>query len=422
MDTYPPPQNKQTATKNIAASSVSADSAAASNQSTDSTATPTGGTAAGVDCSSQSAKPAQTVQGATATGGEATAGDSAAGGVMSSEELYAHLNLVSRSFAITIPFMKQPLRDQVALAYLLCRIVDTVEDDALAPINDKITWLSDFSFLADDEFADEDVLHGLKLRAVELTSLGGSAPDDIKLVVDLERAVHLLQSYDKDVQEVVCHAVAILAHGMATSLRQKREHEEISSLDDVDNYCYSVAGVVGEMLAELFCLSDRAAPKKELLELSVSFGEGLQLTNILRDRAKDAERGASFLPPAKDDEAESVLEYVAITQGHLDDAIKFISLLPARSSFGVRMFCLTNVAMAMVLLRQVAHRPLDPKCNYKLKRSQVKHLFLLCRMAARSNRAVRALSFALSLGMKSQRRSARQLRDKVSLWDHSSTN
>lgn len=416
MDTYPPPQNKQTDSNNFGASKVS---------------TATSFTARGRDFSARTKSERARASGAAAAAATGAAMAAPVAGVweqgddkarvMSTKELYAHLNLVSRSFAITIPFMKQPLRDQVALAYLLCRIVDTVEDDAQAPINDKITWLSDFSFLSDDEFADEDVLRGLKVRALELIK-NGSALDDIKLVSDLEPAVHLLQSYPKDVQEVICHAAAILAHGMATSLRNKREHEEISSLDDVDNYCYSVAGVVGEMLSELFCLNDRGANKKELLELAVSFGEGLQLTNILRDRAKDAQRGASFLPPAKDNEAESVLEYVAITQGHLDDAIKFITLLPAKTSSGVRLFCLTNVAMAMVLLRQVSRHPLDPKCNYKIKRSQVKRLFLLCKMASRSNRAVRALALVLSLGMKRERRSARQLRDKVSLWDHSSTN
>lgn len=340
---------------------------------------------------------------------------------LSNDELYEHLTRVSRSFAITIPFLKQPLRDQVALAYLICRIVDTVEDDAAAALNDKISWLSDFSFFADDEFADEDVLQGLKRRALDITKAGSQA-DYIKLVNDLERTVHLLQSYDDEVQEVVCHAVAILAHGMVVTLRKKRENEEISTLDDVDNYCYSVAGVVGEMLAELFCLYDHKANKKELLELAVSFGEGLQLTNILRDRAQDAERGVTFLPQIKDNTADSVLEFVALTQGHLDDAIKFICKLPARTSSGVRMFCLTNVAMAMFLLRQVSRNPLDPHCDYKISRPQVKRLFLLCRLAVRSNNAVSALGFALSLGMKAQHRSARHLRDKVSLWDHSSTN
>lgn len=339
--------------------------------------------------------------------------------LLSKEEIYAHLNKVSRSFAITIPLMPEPLKEYIALAYLMCRIVDTVEDDALANTVDKITWLSDFSFLAGGDFADLDVLVALKERALELTKAGSSG-DDVKLIEDLDKAVNLLLSYDEQVQEILCRALSIMSHGMASFLRKSIDDDEeekgIRNLDDVDNYCYFVAGVVGEMLAELFTLVDKSADKKELLDLSVSFGEGLQLTNILRDRAKDLQRGVSFLPAH---EEEDVLGYVALTAGHLSDAINFICSLDPKSCSGVRLFCLTNVVMAMYLLRQIASEPMDKQCNYKISRSKLKRLFLWCRLANRSNLGVRALAFSLSVGMRTQRRSVRQLRDKVSIWDHS---
>ena len=41
-----------------------------------------------------------------------------------------HLQLVSRTFALTIPMLGNPLADWVGLAYLVCRTLDTVEDDA----------------------------------------------------------------------------------------------------------------------------------------------------------------------------------------------------------------------------------------------------------------------------------------------------
>ena len=342
---------------------------------------------------------------------------SSSGPVLSQSALYDHLKKVSRSFALTIPLMPAPLRDYISLAYLICRIVDTVEDDAQASTVDKITWLSDFSFLAGDEFEQHDVLLGLRQRALELTQ-AGSNENDVALIADLERAINLLLSFPEEVKEVICHGVAILGHGMASAQRKSLEEAQIINLDDVDNYCYFVAGVVGEMLAELFSLSDKKADKKDLMELAVSFGEGLQLTNILRDRAKDSERGVTFLPASSRDE---VLDYVALTQGHLDDAIDFICTLSPKESAGVRLFCLTNVAMAMYLLRKVARNPLDPECNYKISRANTKRLFILCRLAVRANWSVHALSLVLSLGMKSARRSARQLRDKVSIWDHSST-
>jgi len=44
------------------------------------------------------------------------------------------LDAVSRSFALCIPQLEPPFRDHVALAYLLMRVLDTVED---APFADK---------------------------------------------------------------------------------------------------------------------------------------------------------------------------------------------------------------------------------------------------------------------------------------------
>ena len=381
-----------------ASAAVSADAAAAQSASAGSASAGSAGSAAG----------RASAEGETVISSE----------VLSVELMYEHLNKVSRSFALTIPLIPNPLRDCISLAYLLCRVVDTVEDDARAPLVDRITWLSDFSFLSGSDFADLDVLLALKKRALELTSTGGSAADDIELLKVMDKAVNLLLSYDEEIQAVLCRALSIMSHGMSSNLR-RRLHEAnhtVSDLDEVDSYCYFVAGVVGEMLAELFVLHDREVDKKELLELAVSFGEGLQLTNILRDRARDATRGVSFIPASSEEE---VLEYVAITEGHLSDAIAFICSLSKKESAGVRLFCFTNVVMALYLLRQIASRPMDPECDYRISHSMLRRLLLLSRLAVRSNLGVRLLSMALTLGMRSQKRSVRQLRDKVSIWDHS---
>lgn len=335
---------------------------------------------------------------------------------LTSQELYSHLNKVSRSFAVTIPMLPQPLRDHVSLSYLLCRIVDTVEDDDKAELSDRITWLSDMSFLAGEEFSDLSVLERLSERALEITCKS-SAADDVALVKDTIRAVALLQTFDEEVRKIICHGVSILSFGMSSSLRRRQAGDRINSLDDVDNYCYFAAGVVGELLSELFAVECGNVDRRSLMELAVSFGEGLQLTNILRDRAKDSLRGVHFMPAAYD--GDSVLEYVAITQGHLDDAVEFICTLPAKKCRGIRQFCLTNVMMARYILRQIAAKPLDPDCNYRISRLCAGRIFMLCRLCAGSDTGVRILNLMLSFGMKKQHRNARQLRDRVSIWDHS---
>ncbi len=67
---------------------------------------------------------------------------------------------------------------------------------------------------------------------------------------------------------------------------------------DLDDYCYYVAGVVGEMLTDLFCdySADIAGRRPALNALAASFAQGLQMTNILKDVWEDRSRGACWLP------------------------------------------------------------------------------------------------------------------------------
>ena len=77
-----------------------------------------------------------------------------------------------------------------------------------------------------------------------------------------------------------------------------RQPTGLDDLAQLDRYCYHVAGVVGEMLTELFCdySSEIGERREELHALSVSFGQGLQMTNILKDVWEDHRRGACWLP------------------------------------------------------------------------------------------------------------------------------
>ena len=54
------------------------------------------------------------------------------------------LEKVSRSFALTIPQLPLPLNQPVANAYLLCRIVDTIEDEAGLTIDQKEHFFHEF--------------------------------------------------------------------------------------------------------------------------------------------------------------------------------------------------------------------------------------------------------------------------------------
>jgi 15-cis-phytoene synthase len=63
--------------------------------------------------------------------------------------------------------------------------------------------------------------------------------------------------------------------------------------DDLEEYCYRVAGAVGLICIQVFGYQNLSA-RQYAVELGLAF----QLTNILRDVAEDAQRGRIYLPRA----------------------------------------------------------------------------------------------------------------------------
>lgn len=70
-----------------------------------------------------------------------------------------------------------------------------------------------------------------------------------------------------------------------------REPVAIETYNELEDYCYYVASVVGLMMCPLFGLTD-----KEALPRAVDMGVAMQLTNILRDVREDAAIGRRYLP------------------------------------------------------------------------------------------------------------------------------
>lgn len=78
-----------------------------------------------------------------------------------------------------------------------------------------------------------------------------------------------------------------LLRGMEMDLQKNR----YLTFDDLQLYCYRVASTVGLMCIEIFGYKHRSAK-----DFAINLGIALQLTNILRDVKKDAEKGRIYLP------------------------------------------------------------------------------------------------------------------------------
>jgi farnesyl-diphosphate farnesyltransferase len=173
---------------------------------------------------------------------------------------------------------------------------------------------------------------------------------------------------------------------------------------DLDDYCYYVAGVVGEMLTELFCdySAEIAQQRASLQSLAASFAQGLQMTNILKDVWEDRSRGACWLPqevftrhgidlehlsPGQYDArfGASMAELIGVAHAHLRNALAFTLLIPAKET-GIRRFCLWAVGLAVLTLRKIYHNPQFTRgSQVKVSRTAVAMTRLLTNLAVHSN-------------------------------------
>lgn len=297
------------------------------------------------------------------------------------------LDRVSRTFALNIKVLPQPLRDQVLHAYLYCRMADTIEDDAALPAAEKSSLLHAFAALFDPDLPVH--LHDACVKAFPplLPAAWRESPDWEKIL--LARAPVVLAAfprYPDAPRRALGACVREMCAGMGDfALRQERlarggEHGAlIATVADLDRYCWFVAGTVGVMLCELFIGharldGDRAT---RLRARAVSFGNGLQLVNILKDLADDRARGVSWLPGdllaaegltaadfgrADADGATRVgarrvhAALFAKTLKHLEEALDYTLAIPrlGRGARRLRLFCLWPLLMAAETLALLA--------------------------------------------------------------------
>ncbi|MCY3762829.1 MAG: phytoene/squalene synthase family protein [Gemmatimonadetes bacterium] len=276
---------------------------------------------------------------------------------------------VSRTFALTIPQLPGPLRDVVGNAYLLCRITDTIEDEpSLSPVQKQAFSGRFVEVVAGREdpgpFASE-------LGALLSSSTTENERD---LIANTARVIRITHGFRPAQRSALERCVRIMSRGMA-EFQLNATPDGLQDLPHLDRYCYHVAGVVGEMLTELFCeYSEEVAERREeLLSLAVSFGQGLQMTNILKDVWDDRRRGACWLPrdifleagfdlstlpggQGNPGFAAGLLELVGIARQHLANALRFTLLIPNRET-GIRRHCLWALGMAVLTLRRIHSNP-----------------------------------------------------------------
>ncbi|AWE07064.1 phytoene/squalene synthase family protein [Lysinibacillus sp. 2017] len=231
------------------------------------------------------------------------------------------LKETSRTFYIPITFLDKELKMTVAAAYLAMRAIDEIEDH---------------------EDVENEVKHDVLLKVEQLllapefdhaAYMEALAPVLDEMPEVTLRLADWIEVCPAGARGIVMRATSEMAGGMG---KWALANWQVHTREDLDDYTYYVAGLVGVMLSELW---EWSAGIKTDRDLAIGYGRGLQAVNILRNEQEDMdERGVSFVP-----DGWTRTELFAYAEENLAKADLYMKDINKRS---IKLFCRLPLALA----------------------------------------------------------------------------
>lgn len=318
--------------------------------------------------------------------------------------LNAILKQVSRSFYLTLIVVPRCVRDQIGLSYLFARAADTIADTDLIDRGSRLLFLKRFKA----QFAGESIGWD-DVRAIQAALLPHQTESAERTLLErLEDCFRLYLEFTPEDRARIRRLMTTLTNGMEMDLTvfrgdSVRDLTALQTMADLDRYIYYVAGCVGEFWTEMTCahlppLAGWDVP--EMAKVGVRFGKGLQLTNVLKDMARDLQRGRCYLPEILVRDAglepkdllrkESLprlrpvlTKLVAVALEHLDQGWLYTMAIPRRE-VRLRLACMWPILFAGGTLRLVSTSPelLNPSVTLKISKGQVYRIMALTTLTA----------------------------------------
>ena len=311
---------------------------------------------------------------------------------------------VSRTFALTVDVLDEPMSSYICLGYLVCRIADTVEDAAHIPPAEQADLLRMYDAVLDPE---DDMDAEAFVAAVDPFLPGEDAmTNDWAVVRDAPRVIDTFQELPADVQEAIVPPARELVSGMAEFVERYDDDGglRIQTRSELEEYCYYAAGTVGNLITNLVTRHDVATDRRRrLYDTAEEFGLLLQLVNISKDVYDDYTAEDNVYLPAEwlrdegvpqdavtDDDhkpgAASVVRRTAEFAGSfLDDAQAYLETVPLRDGNTLAAWAIPFL-LAVGTLRELLSRPEDALSSTGVKISRQEVLAVVAEMSHNGNR------------------------------------
>lgn len=303
------------------------------------------------------------------------------------------LSKVSRSFYLTLAVLPVSVRTQVGLAYLFARAADTITDTDLIAQSERIIHLKNFQKLFTLDTIDWEIVQSIQVALVSHQAL----PAERILLERLEDCFRVYLECELSDRARINDLMTTLTKGMEMDLElfQGGNTENLLSLEtqeDLNRYIYYVAGCVGEYWTNLMCAHLSSLNNwdvKQMSSIGINFGKGLQLTNIVKDIAKDLRRGRCYIPasvlktaglsPNDILQPESWPSFQPILNKLIQQAVEFLdqgweyTMAIPSSEIRLRLACMWPILLGGETLKLVQNSPglLNPDCQVKITRGCV---------------------------------------------------
>ncbi|MFB6097128.1 MAG: phytoene/squalene synthase family protein [Haloferacaceae archaeon] len=293
---------------------------------------------------------------------------------------------VSRTFALTVDVLEEPMSSYICIGYLVCRIADTIEDAGHIPPEEQTRLLRLYDAALDPE--DDTDVEEFTAEAGEW--LPEDRDDDWEVVANAPRVFRTFDALDDDVREAVTPPARELVQGMIRFVERYDDEGglRIESREELEEYCYYAAGTVGNLITNLVTRGDiETSRAKRLYDTAEEFGLLLQLVNISKDVYEDYTEENNVYLPAEWLRAEGVPQDELVDPEHesgatavvrrtadrardfLDDAQTYLETVPLVDGNTLEAWAIPYL-LAVGTLRELRANPQDALRDTSVKVSR----------------------------------------------------
>ncbi|MFT4880032.1 MAG: farnesyl-diphosphate farnesyltransferase [Salinirussus sp.] len=304
------------------------------------------------------------------------------------EWCYDTIGAVSRTFALTVEALEEPMAREVCVGYLVCRVADTVEDDPRIPPAEKAALLRTY----DRTLAPDTDTDGTEFRRQAKPWFPADPGPDWEVVANAPRVLGALDGLGPTTRARIVPPVREMVGGMATFVDRYADEPglRVQTAPELEEYCQYAAGTVGTLVTSLVAAGADTPTTDRLRETARSFGLLLQVVNVAKDAGGDyTEEDNVYLPaawleaagvtpadlgdPAAADRVAPVIERAtAHAETYLDDAQAWLEAMPEDRGNRLSAWA-TPYLLAVGTIRELTRRPADAvrEGDVKVERAEV---------------------------------------------------